>query len=270
MELKRILSIQDISCIGKCSQTVALPVISAMGIETAILPTAVLSAHTAFDGFTFKDLTEEMPKIINHWKSMNIEFDAIYTGYLGSEKQVEIVEELFDTYKDAMIVVDPVMGDNGKLYTGFDEKFAESMRVLCKKADVVLPNITEASYLVGEEYIENGNYEYVNFLAKKLYGLGAENVIITGITEGDKVGAHFYDGNEKYEYMTDRVDKSFHGTGDVFAAAFCGAVISGMSCKEAMKCAADFTLESIKCTDASHWYGINFEKALPKLMDMLG
>ncbi len=263
--MKRILSIQDISCIGKCSQTVALPVISAMGIETAILPTAVLSAHTAFDGFTFKDLIDEMPKIINHWKNMNIEFDAIYTGYLGSEKQVEIVEELFDTYKNALIVVDPVMGDNGKLYTGFDEKFAEHMRVLCKKADVILPNITEAAYLTGEEYAENADREYVKKLAEKLYDLGADNIVVTGMSEGNKVGAMLYNGAETFEYLTDKVNKSFHGTGDVFAAAFCGAVLSGADYKKAVKCAADFTLESIKCTDETHWYGINFEKALPML-----
>lgn len=267
--MKRVLSIQDISCMGKCSQTVALPVISAMGIETVILPTALLSAHTEFENFTFRDLTEEIPKIINHWKNMNIKFDAIYTGYLGSEQQVEIVEEIFNMYKDALIIVDPVMGDNGKLYTGFTEKFAVHMRELCKMADVILPNITEAAYLTGEEYVENGDEEYVCRLAEKLYMLGAKNTVITGIAENDKVGALLYDGKEKFEYLTDRVNKSFHGTGDVFAASFCGAVLLGMNYKNALKCAADFTLESIKCTDESHWYGINFEKALPKLIGMI-
>lgn len=267
--MKRVLSIQDISCIGKCSQTVALPVISAMGIETAILPTAVLSAHTAFDGFTFKDLTDEMPEIIRHWDSMNIKFDAIYTGYLGSEKQVEIVEEIFSKHKESLIIVDPVMGDNGKLYAGFEAGFAECMRKLCRNADVILPNITEASYLTGEEYIENGGREYICRLAEKLLALGTKNAVITGVTENGRVGAFLYDGKESFEYLTDKVNKSFHGTGDVFAAAFCGAVLSGKDFKEAVKCAADFTLESIKCTDDNNWYSVNFEKALPKLIESI-
>lgn len=267
--MKRVLSIQDISCIGKCSQTVALPVISAMGIETVILPTAILSAHTAFDGFTFKDLTEEILRIINHWESMNIKFDAIYTGYLGSERQIDIVEKIFDMYNDALIIVDPVMGDNGKLYTGFTEKYAEHMYRLCKKADVILPNVTEAAYLTGEKYIENGNTDYVCRLAEKLRMTGAKNMIITGISKTDKVGVLLYDGKEKFEYFTDKVNKSFHGTGDVFAAAFCGAAVSGADYKKAVKCAADFTLESIKNTDTEHWYGINFEKALPTLIEFV-
>ena len=267
--MKRVLSIQDISCIGKCSQTVALPVISAMGIETVILPTAVLSAHTAFDGFTFKDLTDEMPKIMRHWDSMNIKFNAIYTGYLGSEKQVEIVEEIFEKHKEALIMVDPVMGDNGRLYTGFEPEFAQYMKKLCRYADVILPNITEASYLTGEKYIENGGKEYICRLAEKLLALGAKNVVITGVTESSRVGALLYNEKESFEYLTDKVNKSFHGTGDVFAAAFCGAAISGKNYKEAVKCAADFTLESIKCTDESNWYSINFEKALPKLIESI-
>lgn len=267
--MKRVLSIQDISCMGKCSQTVALPVISAMGIETVILPTAVLSAHTAFDGFTFKDLTDEMPKIINHWESMDIKFDAIYTGYLGSAKQVEIVANLFEKYNDALIVVDPVMGDNGTLYTGFDAEFAERMKILCKNADVILPNITEAAYLTGEKYIENGGKEYVYGLAEKLCKLGAKNIVVTGVSEEKKVGALLCDGTEKFEYFTDKINKRFHGTGDVFAAAFCGAAVLGKNYKDAVKCAADFTLESIKHTDETHWYGINFEKALPMLVGMI-
>ena len=172
--MKRILIIQDISCVGKCSLTVALPIISAFGVEASVLPTAVLSTHTAFKGFTFRDLTCDMQDICNHWKEQNIEFDALYTGYLGSFEQLEIVNNIFNDFKnnDNFILVDPVMGDNGKLYPGFDQKFADAMAKLCKNADIIVPNLTEASFMLHEDYISNGyNEEYVKYLLKKLWQL---------------------------------------------------------------------------------------------------
>ena len=153
--MKRIVSVQDISCLGKCSLTVALPIISAMGVECAVVPTAVLSTHTMFRGYTVRDLTDDINPIINHWRKENIKYDAVYTGYLGSFEQLNIVGQMFDEYKNdgALIVVDPVMADNGKLYPGFTEEFAKSMATICGKADVIVPNLTEASYMLGVPYV---------------------------------------------------------------------------------------------------------------------
>lgn len=175
--MKRIMTIQDISCVGKCSLTVALPIISAMGVEAGILPTAVLSTHTAFSNFTFCDLTSEIAPIAQHWKNEKIGFDAIYTGYLGSFEQLKLVSDFFDAFKtdENMIVIDPVMGDYGKLYPGFTEEFAAEMAKLCGKADLILPNMTEVSYMLGIDYVDSGYDEnYVKDLLKKLCGLGAK------------------------------------------------------------------------------------------------
>ena len=155
--MKRVLSIQDISCVGKCSLTVALPIISAAGIETAILPTAVLSTHTAFKNFTFRDLTDDIQNISDTWKLENVTFDGIYTGYLGSFRQIDLVAKIFDDFNRPGMLrfVDPAMGDNGKLYPGFDEAFARKMGELCGKADIIVPNFTEAAFMLGEKYIGN-------------------------------------------------------------------------------------------------------------------
>ena len=187
--MKRILTIQDISCIGKCSLTVALPIISAFGVETAVLPTAVLSTHTAFNGFIFRDLTNDMPKITKHWAEQNIAFDGLYTGYLGSFEQLDIVSNIFEQFKTSknFILVDPVMADNGKLYPGFNQTFADKMSKLCSKADIIVPNITEASFMLGETYIANNyNEEYIKSLLIKLTKLGAKKAILTGVTFDNK------------------------------------------------------------------------------------
>ena len=183
--MKRIVTIQDISCVGKCSLTVALPVISATGVEAAVIPTAVLSTHTGFKGFTFCDLTGEIAPITEHWKNENFKFDAIYTGYLGSPEQIALMADLFDTFKtdDNLIIIDPVMGDNGKLYPGFDEDFAQKMRKLCQKADVILPNMTEAAYMLGIEYVGEGyDEEYIKDVLLKLSEFGAKYSVLTGIS----------------------------------------------------------------------------------------
>lgn len=276
--MNRILTIQDISCVGKCSLTVALPIISACGIETAILPTAVLSTHTAFKNFTFRDLTEDLNGIINHWKDENITFDSIYTGYLGSLEQIDIVSNIFDRFKtkDNFVLIDPVMADHGKLYHGFDQNFALNMAKLCKKADVIVPNLTEASFMLEVPYVESGyDEEYVKDLLKKLVGLGCKCAVLTGIClDGINVGAYSYD-SEKDEfsfYTRELLPVSFHGTGDVFASALCGAMTKGKPLSEAIKVAVDFTVESIKHTINSpehNWYGVEFEKALPLLVDRL-
>jgi len=277
--MKRIVSIQDISCVGKCSLTVALPVISAMGIETSILPTAVLSTHTMFSGFTFRDLTGDIPAIVDHWKKEKFEFDAIYTGYLGSFEQLELVDNFFMDFKreNNLIFVDPVMADNGKLYPGFSEEFARAMGKLCRQADVVVPNLTEAAFMLGEPCrLQDYDEEYIKNTLKKLVDLGAKCAVLTGVSfEKGKVGLMGYDSvkDEFFSYFHKRLDVSFHGTGDVFASTAVGALVRGKTLAEALQIAADFTVESIALTiaDPEHEnYGVRFERAIPKLLKTLG
>ena len=178
MEYKKILTIQDISCVGQCSLTVALPILSACGLETCILPSAVLSTHTGgFSGFTFRDLTDDMPKIQEHWQKENIKFRAIYPGYLGSVKQVGYVEDILRTMgtDDCVRIVDPAMADNGKLYSIFNDEYVAAMRTLCASADILIPNITEACFLSGVAYRESYDESYVNELIDKLFDLAIEN-----------------------------------------------------------------------------------------------
>lgn len=277
--MKRIATIQDISCVGKCSLTVALPIISAMGVETAVIPTAVLSTHTAFSGFTFRDLTDEMMPVVEHWKKEKIDFSAIYSGYLGSERQLAIVSNIFDMFSKngAMIFVDPVMADNGKLYKGFTEEFAFKMAKLCEKADYIVPNLTEASYMLGIPYVgEEYDEEYIRNVLKKLTATGAKVAVITGVSfEKGKLGVMAYDSaNDKYySYFNEKVPVSFHGTGDVFASALLGALMNDKPIDESLKIAVDYTVECIKitCDNPEHnWYGVEFEKAIPKLLNLIG
>ena len=276
MPYKRILTIQDISCLGQCSLTVALPVISACGHETCILPSAVLSTHTGgFSGYTVNDLSEDFPAIKNHWLKEGISFDAIYTGYLGSTKQIEYVSDIFDSVKreDAKIIVDPAMADNGKLYWGFDEEYVKGMRYLCGKADIILPNITEACFLTGTEYKESYDKSYIDELINKLSEICSGTIIITGATYGDdKVHVVIAENGEQSEYVHKRIGQSFHGTGDIFSSAFVGAFMHGKSICDAVSIASDYTVKAIENTvsDESHWYGTKFETALPSLIRMLG
>ena len=275
MAYKRILTIQDISCVGQCSLTVALPILSACGMETAILPSAVLSTHTAgFSGFTFRDLTDDMPSIQAHWQKEGIKFDCIYTGYLGSTKQVGYVKNILDTMgKEGSIkVVDPAFADNGKLYPIFDDVYVEAMKTLCPSADILLPNITEACFLAGVEYKESYDEAYIKGLLEKLSELGCSTIVLTGVgyKEG-KTGVVVYrNGNIEY-YEHERIAKGCHGTGDVYASAFTGALMNEKSIFDAAKIAADYTVACIEKTqgDAEHWYGVKFELALDTLMEML-
>lgn len=278
MGAKKILTIQDISCVGQCSLTVALPVISAMGIETAILPSAILSTHTGgFKGYTFHDLTEDIPAIKEHWLKENIRFDAFYTGYVGSVKQLEYISQIIDELGNPgrLIVIDPVMGDKGNLYPGFDTSFAKEMAKMCKKADVIVPNLTEAAFMLDEEYIEeNHTEEYIERILKKLMALGCKNALLTGVNlVPGKLGIATYNGttNKISYYFREQINGMFHGTGDVFASSFAGAMILGKSVEEAGKIAVDFTVNAIQKTidDKSHWYGVKFELALPDLINSL-
>lgn len=277
MAYKRILTVQDISCVGQCSLTVALPILSACGIEACVLPSAVLSTHTGgFTGFTFRDLTEDIPKILSHWKSEGISFDAVYTGYLGSPRQIDYVMELINGFGrgDFISIVDPAMADNGRLYTGFDEAFVSAMKKLCLSAQIILPNITEACLLTGTAYREDYDSAFISTLIERLRAEGAKTVVLTGVSfSHSATGVVVAPESGRLEYYRHRsIDARCHGTGDIFASAFTGALLSGLELGRCAEIAADFTLDSIELTlsDSGHWYGVEFEKALPGLMKRLG
>ena len=275
MSYKKILTIQDISCVGQCSLTVALPILSACGLETCILPSAVLSTHTAgVSGFTFRDLTDDMPAIQEHWKKENIKFKAIYTGYLGSIKQVGYVRDILKTMgtEDCVRVVDPAMADNGQLYSIFNQEYVDAMRVLCGEADILVPNITEACFLTGEAYSESYDEAYIKTLVEKLAALGAKTVVLTGVSyEPKKTGVVVYENGKIEYYAHDKIAKGSHGTGDIYASAFVGALMNDKSVYDAAKIAADYTVKCIINTqgDSEHWYGAKFEPVLRELIDML-
>jgi len=274
---KRALAVHDISCVGKCSLTVALPIISAAGIETSVLPTAVLSTHTGgFTGYTYRDLTSDIKPIMEHWKALGLKVDAIYTGYLGSFEQLRLVEELFDTFggkDDTLILVDPVMADNGVFYTSFTPEFAKGMAKLCGKADIIVPNLTEAAFMLGEAYVGSGyDRAYIEGLLLRLSALGPKKVVLSGVTyEKGKLGAAAYDAETgKYSYyFEDEVEGYFHGTGDVFGSALLAALMNGKTLDEAIKITVSFTVAAIKRTKAAGSdirYGVDFENCLGDLI----
>ena len=275
--MKRIVTIQDISCLGKCSLTVALPIISAMGIETAVIPTAVLSTHTQFKGFTFRDLTNDIPEIAKHWKKEQFNFNAIYTGYLGSIEQINVLKKFFEEFKtdNNFIFVDPVMGDNGKLYSGFDEKFALEMKELCKNADIVVPNITEACYMLQRKYKEEYTEEEIKDLLIELTNLGPKYSILTGASfEKDKIGVMAYNKEENkfYSYYRKKIPGKYHGTGDIFSSTLVGAIVNNNSLEDALKIAVDYVWETISDTykeKGENTYGVNFEIKIPYLIDRM-
>lgn len=273
--MKRIVSIQDFSCIGKCSQSIALPVLSAMGIECAALPTVLLSAHTAFEGFVSRELTDAIAPITEHWKKLGIGFDTIYTGYLGSEKQIAQVERVIADFESSLIFVDPVMADHGKLYPGFAPDFPERMKELCRHADVITPNVTEACLLTGETYRERHSEPFVRALLEKLLLLGAKTAIVTGIRmDENHMGVAAMDQAGKFSlHNTEFIPSVFYGTGDLFASTCAGALTLGLPAEEAIALAADYVVQTIRVTAEDHdarWYGVNFEQTLPYLMARLG
>lgn len=275
--MKRIITVQDISCVGRCSLTVALPIISAAGVEAGVLPTAVLSTHTAFPKFTFCDLTGEIEKISETFKTLDIDFDAIYTGYLGSFRQLELVSQMIDRHKTdkCAVVIDPAMADHGKLYKGFTKDFARAMAELSGKADLVIPNLTEATFMLDIPYTEEYDEEYIKDILKKLTSLGAKRAALTGISfEKDKLGVYAYDSttDSYFSYFNDYLPVAYHGTGDIFASATLGAMMRGHSVESALTVAVDYTLECIKLTMADEnrrTYGVNFEEALPYYIERL-
>ena len=270
-ELKRVVAVNDMSCFGKCSLTVALPVISAFGVEAVPLPTAVLSTHTGgFSGFTCLDMTDEMEKIIAHWKTVGFKCDGIYTGYFTCARQIDITMGLIEDFADenTLVLVDPVMGDNGCLYTGFDETFAKDMARLCGKADVITPNITEALLLAQMPYEPVQSEAAVKKCLAKLKDTGAKRSVITGARTDEKNIGYVccdYETGETFSVFYPYEKMRLHGCGDVFASVLCGGLVKGNGFEEAVRRAAEFTERCIHSTEAdieNHWYGLKFEKNL--------
>ena len=275
MSYKKILTIQDISCVGQCSLTVALPILSAAGFETCILPSAVLSTHTAgFTGFTVRDLTDDIPAIAEHWNKEGILFDCIYTGYLGSTRQSDDVKNIIATLaaSGCTSIVDPAMADNGKRYPAFDHEYVLAMKALAFSADIILPNITEACFLTDTEYRDSYDEAWISQLLKKLRDAGAKTIVLTGVSyKPETTGVVVLEGEEPAYYEHRKIAKGCHGTGDVYASAFVGALLRGKTAYEAASLAADYTLGCIEVTqgDANHWYGVKFELVLPEYIRML-
>lgn len=275
MDYKRILTIQDISCVGQCSLTVALPILSACGLETAILPSAVLSTHSVgFRDFTFRDLTEDIPAIQHHWQQEGIRFQAVYTGYLGSAHQIEMVKDICQNLlvPGGKKIVDPAMADRGELYPVFDMDFVQEMKKLVGEGDIVLPNITEASLLTDTEYREEYDEEYICGLVAGIHRLGAGTVVLTGVSyDANSTGVLVSEQGKQTYYRHELLDRGCHGTGDVYASSFVGAYMHGKTVPEAARIAADYTLACIKNTldDPDHWYGVKFEPVLGELIEAL-
>lgn len=276
---KRAVTINDISGIGRCSVTVACPILSAAGVETSVLPTALLSTHTGgFNGYSFLDLTDEMSKIMAHWQTLDLSFDAIYSGYLGSVAQICTVNSFIDNFKkeNTLIMVDPVMGDAGKFYAGFTQEYIEGMKNLCGRADIIVPNITEALFLLGKDYQE-GPYtqSFIEDLMKEIAKFGCKKVVLTGVHFNAKeVGAASYDAqNDVFDVaLAPRIDGFYHGTGDVFASSLLAGLLNDKTLAESTRIAVDFTEDAIIRTrnaGTDTRYGVNFEMGIPDLIKKL-
>lgn len=277
---KRVAAIHDVSGIGKCSLTAAIPVISAAGIEAAVMPTAVLSTHTGnISGFTYRDLTSDLVPFMEHWESLGVEFDGIYSGFLGSTQQVDIVCDFIDKFKKdkTVVIVDPAMADCGRMYTTFDNAFAKEMTLLCKKADIIVPNITEAAFLLDEEYLEPPySKEYIDGLVKRLSDLGPSMVVLTGVSfKDDEIGCAVYSqGRDEVFYrFSEKYSGVYYGTGDIFASALTAAYLRGKDICESAEIALEFTCGAIKRTyeaGTDTRLGVNFEQGIGEFINRLG
>lgn len=275
-ETIKLLTIQDVSCYGQCSITVALPVISAFGIETAVLPSAILSTHTSgFTDYTVRDLTEDLPAILKHWEKEGIYFDAIYTGFIGSIEQFDYITDIIKSRlkPDGLLFVDPAMADNGEFYNGFDQDFADRMGELCRLGDYVLPNTTEACYILHRPWKEEFTKEEMLEMAEELMQFTKDHVILKGDTHRQgKLGMIVQGKDKEAEFVfNDRIDKMSHGTGDVFASSFVGSVMNGKSPTSAAKIAGEFTKRALEETldDPTHNYGVKFERVIPYIQEYL-
>ncbi len=274
---KKALSVQDISCYGQCSNTVVFPLLSAAGLETVMLPTALLSTHTGgFKDFTFLDLTEEMGKILAHFDALGVSFDYLATGYCGSAAQLDLLLSYLPRLlkKDALRLVDPVLGDNGKLYAIYDAAYVEKMRALVAVADVITPNVTEAC-LLADLPVPEGHVCSDEFLAElfaRLHAIGPRRVLLTGVMfDAETIGVIGSEADgARFAVRSTFVDRYIHGTGDMLAGSFLGFLSRGKSFREAAERAVRFVSDCIADTLPTldeHWYGIAFEHRLSELSE---
>lgn len=266
MKSKKILTMQDLSCVGQCSLTVALPILSRFGVETCVLPTAILSNHTMFNGWSYLDLTPEIPEIFKHWSNNDIKFEAFLLGYLGKKELMDVAEKCFEDFsaEGAPVIIDPVFADNGKLYGGFDLNYVAEMKKLIKSADIILPNVTEACFLTDTPYLEEQSEGYVENLTQKLYEITGKTVIVTGAEKDGLIGEYIL-ANGKGEYVLfPKEPAKRHGTGDIFASVFTANYLGGKSLADSCSEASKFVIDCLKATDADHFYGVNFESVLNK------
>ena len=261
--MKTLVSMQDLSCLGKCSLTVIHPTISAMGVPCAVLPTSLLSTHTAFPGPVVRDLSDFARPALDHWQSIGAEFGGILTGYLASPDQAELALELYDRFGDGLIVHDPAMGDHGRLYSGMGPEMVEAHRRLCERADLILPNLTEGAFLAGIDYQERTDLEYCRQIATALLKTSAKAVLLTGYApKPDTVGFYYTDGTAEFAHAAPKIPRACHGTGDLFAAVTTGGLLGGLSVPEAGTLAAEFVHRAIANTGKDSRFGVEFETEL--------
>ena len=274
---KRVLAVHDISCVGRCSLTVALPVLSAMGLETSILPTSILSTHTGgFEGYTCRDLSADMDPIVDHWRSLGLKFDAIFTGWMGTHTHIEKLGHLLEAFPDgAMLIIDPVMGDNGRLYATLDSAYVDAMRQYCARAAVLLPNITEAALLTGVDYPCPGyDRAWVEAMLRRLIGMGAGIAVLTGVSlSPGRIGAAALDGRKgEFLYFDDEyIPGMWHGAGDVFSSVLTGACLRGLPLSRSLRMSVAFTARCIRRTQRAgtdERLGLQFEPELFRLGDV--
>ena len=267
--MKHVLSIQDLSCTGRCSLTVALPILSAMGCRCTVLPTTVLSSHTGFPDPHRRGLTEHIAPIVRHWKSLDMKFDAIGVGYLADPQQAEAVEQVIDTFP-ALTVVDPAMGDHGRLYSSITPEHVQAMAGLCRKGNMLLPNVTEAALLTGIPYRETPDAGYLKELTAGMLGFGADAVVITGVSgRRGTIGFCGEAGGEAFSYEAPCIQSQFHGTGDMFAAVLLGAMMAGKPVQAAAALAAGFVERTLANSGEPTPHGAKFETQLPWLWEQI-
>lgn len=272
--MKRIAVINDLSGFGKCSLSVALPILSAMGLECNPIPTAILSNQTGFDKFHSVDFTDHLTPYIDVWKKQNVQFDAILTGYLASEKQVDIILDFIDHFgKNSLVFVDPVMADDGVLYDTYNDALCEKVKMLTKKANIITPNLTELCILCGADYNEmckEKNYDKIELLAHSLLSDTTKTVIVTGIKRNGKIKTLAIEKERIHTTNHKLLNGSYSGTGDIFSSVVCGGITRGMSVFDAVTLAADFIYCSIINTPTELDYepnGVNFQKHLEMLIN---
>lgn len=268
--MKRILAIEDISCVGRCSLTVAQPILSAMGVNCSVLPTAVLSTHTAFPNPHIHSLTEDIVPICDHLLSVGASFDGILVGYLSQPEQAEAVLEVMSAF-GCPVILDPAMGDKGKLYRGITQEHVAAIRDLSSMAEVVLPNVTEAALLTGVPYQEQTDGQYLRMMLERLCKVKTKTVVITGTAPSpEKTGfAGYQMGEGMFSYHTDKRKNALHGTGDMFSAVFAGAYLLGRDPLESAELAAKFAERVLDNTPEATPFGGEFETQLPWLWQQL-